>query len=112
MYMHLALVKIADVNDPQQVKSALLELFDFDEDMNGNNGEEYLWDEARKSGYESNNEYLADKAVSETDTAEAAVDLFAKEFFDGNIFYYSNIELEKIRDNDSLYIAVASADDN
>lgn len=42
------------------IKTALVDLASEDADFNGQNGKDYLWHEAKRAGYLSNAEYLAE----------------------------------------------------
>ena len=105
--MDLKLIKIKNPENEKNLKTGLLKIFDFDEDMNGNNGEEYLWAISRDNGYTSNNEYLADIAISKEPIPEEAIERFAKEFYASNSHYYTDYELEMLRENDTLFVAFA-----
>ena len=39
------------------------ELSDFDDDLNGNNGDEYLWDIAENNGFETNIDFLVNRVL-------------------------------------------------
>lgn len=52
--------KVVEVNSnkKEDVLEALSFLMDFDNDFIGENGEDYLWDEAREKGFKCNRDYL------------------------------------------------------
>ena len=54
-------------NSKESMKTALLELAEFDSDFNGDNGDEYLWDEAKEAGYENNAKYVTDEVLKTYD---------------------------------------------
>ena len=54
--------------DKDEVESSLLSLADCDNDFNGENGPEYLWEEAE--GFESNAKYCMSIAKNETATVK------------------------------------------
>lgn len=41
----------------------LVKFLGFDCDVSGENGEEYLWEESKKKGYDNNAEYTVDKMI-------------------------------------------------
>jgi hypothetical protein len=51
----------------------LLNFCMFDEDLNGNNGEEYTQEEALASGFENSAEYIVDISKKETDSFEGMI---------------------------------------
>ena len=59
--------------------------FDYDEDINGNNGEDYLSEEARQKGFESDLELIISNAVKKTKrmVGEEKVREFADEVLSG-----------------------------
>lgn len=59
----IVLIKV-DTKDINDIRRGLIGLCSKDNDMNGENGPDYLWDEAE--GYGSNAEYLADKVIKES----------------------------------------------
>ena len=71
--------------------NALRELAIIDNDFNGKNGDEYLWDEAKESGYQSNLEFLINEVIKkETNkTDEELVQLFIGQWIDNNDYYKS-----------------------
>lgn len=50
---------ISDLSDREKVLDALTEFTD--EDFNGNNGEDYLWEVAKEKGFSSNQDYVIDQ---------------------------------------------------
>ena len=52
-------LKRFEIDSPEDIVGALIELAEIDADFNGENGEEYLWDRAKDAGYKTNAEYLA-----------------------------------------------------
>jgi hypothetical protein len=103
---NMLLMKV-NTRDAEDVRKALISLCDIDEDMNGNNGEEYLWDVAKTAGFESNAEYLADLVMTDEKlaTARDKFEAFAREFFISNDNYYEGYELEFLEDGDDLVVA-------
>ena len=105
----LTLIHIDDTRNLDELKNALIEMGNFDADMNGKNGPEYLWDDAKRKGYKSNNAYLASKVlVQPYSSPEELFTKFAEEFYDKNSDYYScEWEIEFLKDGNSLTVAYA-----
>ena len=45
--------------------SIFTQLAEHDDDFNGTNGDEYLWNSAKENGFESNKDYLTDKILKD-----------------------------------------------
>ena len=90
----------------EDVKEALISLCESDCDMNGENGDDYLWDEAK--GYDSNAEYLASRVGNKFQTVKDVINAF-KNFMnewmnrDG---YYDDYEMNFISDGDNLIVGM------
>lgn len=90
----------------EDVKEALISLCESDCDMNGENGDDYLWDEAK--GYDSNAEYLASRVGNKFQTVKGVINAF-KNFMnewmnrDG---YYDDYEMGFISDGDNLIVGM------
>lgn len=56
---------IENINDSTELCNVLS--WFSDEDFNGNNGKDYLWEDAEKLGYESNQEYVICHFVDKDD---------------------------------------------
>lgn len=101
--MYHATALIENLNDKQEVLN-VLSTFD-DEDFNGNNGEEYLWEMAQ--GFESNQDYVLDTLEKSDLTGENLI----YKYFDmwlGNDGYYSDYDVivDSFKDNKAV-ISVA-----
>lgn len=59
------LVVVEKPGDMESLKKAFIDLADTDADFSGENGDDYLRDEVREAGYESNAEYYAEKVIKE-----------------------------------------------
>lgn len=85
-----------------------------DEDFNGNNGDEYRWEETEMNGFENNCDYLVhtllkDIADDEILGYDEVRELLYK-FFDGwtyNDDYYDGIDFTFEDENNVLFVAVA-----
>ena len=59
-----------------------------DEDFNGNNGESYLCEEAKKLGYDSNQEYVLCHFVDKDDlTPKEKIRTYFEKWLDGDSYY-------------------------
>lgn len=99
---------VEEIKNKDDLKKMLVWMGNVDSDFNGENGSEYLWDEARIKEYQSNAEYLADMVVDNYDRdtfdEEFIVDCagkFAEEWANRD-HYYTEIEIlvERYRDTD------------
>lgn len=100
---------IEKTNNGEELKKAILSaLYNFgmvDNDFNGENGADYLWEEAQ--GYESNRDYLLDK-VSQYDVIEVMI----YKYFDrwiGHDTYYDAYNYDIIYNENNEIIAIALA---
>lgn len=69
---------VEEIKNKDDLKKMLVWMGNIDCDFNGENGLEYLWDEAKIKEYQSNAEYLADMVVDNYDR-----DIFDEEFIVG-----------------------------
>lgn len=72
------------VGNRESLLDALRRLSDFDRDFNGENGDDYLWEEA--NGFESNMDYLINK-VREINDDEDCINNFFEEWMDNDSYY-------------------------
>lgn len=91
-------------NSVEEFEKALVNISCNDADFNGENGEEYLWEEAQEKGFESNQEYLIDKV--KTLNYQDAAALFLSCWL-GADDYYIDYEYEIVENGDMVSIAVA-----
>ena len=97
-------VVLKDIKTAEDIVDALVELgSQIDADNSGENGDEYLWDEAKKASFENNFNFLADKVVfhssvnSKKHGIKAYVDQFIKEWSDRDGYYSEfNVEIRKL----------------
>lgn len=121
--LELNLIKVEN-NTRDCLINTLVAFGDCDEDFNGNNGVEYLWqcvwdangfndeydweiDGKPQLKYESNCEYLCD-FVKDIKLDDECIETFFNTWFryDG---YYTNYEYEILKDNNDNIIAIALA---
>lgn len=74
-----------------------------DNDFNGENGAEYLWEKAQ--GYESNRDYLLDKIATYNDIGKMIYDYF--DGWLGDDGYYDAWEYNIIRNEADKIVAIA-----
>ncbi len=83
------------VGNRESLLDALRSLSDFDCDFNGENGDDYLWEEA--NGFESNMDYLINK-VREIKDDEDCVNSFFEEWMDNDRNYYEKWNVSVLKD--------------
>lgn len=94
---------IREINNVNDVEAALIELGSIDADFSGGNGDDYLWDIAKKRGFETNAEYLAHYVVNHPKTApkKGVVDYcsrFTKEWAKRDS-YYNTLDIDVVKLN-------------
>ena len=90
---------------------ALIDLASFDNDLNGANGEECLWDIAKEKGFETNLDYLIEKTKS-FDNSDDMVSYFLDSWM-GIDGYYNDYKYDLIgTDNDIILSVAFSVDEN
>ena len=90
-------------NTKEEVAKCLLNLSDCDCDFNGENGPEYLWEEAE--GFESNAEYcisIAEQELTPRNMVEKFISLWI-----GKDRYYEEYSLGVLVRDDKLFISLA-----
>lgn len=101
--MHLVAEILQDT--PHEVDYFLSNLSKRDDDFNGNNGEEYLWDIAKEAGFNTNFEYTLFEAGKQPDLAkriENFVDIWMEK---DN--YYKEYRLKIQRKGKKLFVSFA-----
>ena len=89
----------------EAVLNALCNLSNCDNDFNGENGKEYLWEKAQ--GYKSNRDYLLNR-VSVIDNIDTMIYKYFDEWI-GSDSYYDSYEYEIITDNNDNITAIVLA---
>lgn len=90
-------------NTKKEMARSLIILSDYDCDFNGENGREYLWEEAE--GFESNQEYclsIAEKELTPRIMAEKFISMWM-----GKDQYYYDYNLEILIEDDKLFMSLA-----
>jgi hypothetical protein len=90
-------------NTKEDVSVCLMDLALCDNDFNGENGLEYLWEEAE--GFESNAEYCLSIAEKEP-TPREMVEKFISMWM-GRDYYYENYDIGVLVRDDRLFISLA-----
>ena len=88
-------IPILNNRSRESIVSTLVQFASIDNDFNGENGEEYLWPDAKATGYKSNAEYLANLVYDELPKGsnfEDYANAFAKAWNE-NDGYWSSIEI-------------------
>ena len=93
--------------DRNSLLCALRSIADFDCDFNGENGEDYTWDDALENGFESNLEYLINE-VKDIEDDEECVNAFIKEWINSDM-YYDEYDVNCLTDTKGRVIAIAFA---
>ena len=104
--LKLELFKVK-TNDRKDVRNSLISLCYGDADMNGDNGEEYLWDEAREHGYSNNSSYLADYVMANNSKVASMFTDFMFIWMERDKSYYDlGYEIDFIEEEDNLTVAI------
>lgn len=104
------------VNDLGNIFS---QLSTYDNDFNGNNGEDYLWEEAEEKGFETNADYLINEVLKNYDyntiigkgQISKLISMFLNRWL-GSDCYYDGYDYEFDIVNNVLFVAVAISIDN
>ena len=84
---------------------SLSNLILIDDDFNGNNGKEYLWEEAEAEGFECNADYclsIAEKEPTPREMIENFISLWMK-----RDYYYVDYDLGILAEDDKLFLSLA-----
>lgn len=92
-------------NTKDGVAESLANLIHIDDDFNGNNGAEYLWEEAELGGFESNAEYCLWMAGKE-ETPKEMIEKFISLWM-GRDYYYQDYNLGILVEDDKLFLSLA-----
>jgi hypothetical protein len=83
IYLYAGLEEV-EVDNRESLLNALRSLSEYDNDFNGENGIDYLWEEA--NGFESNMEYLVNE-VKDIEDDEECVNTFFEEWLNHDKYY-------------------------
>lgn len=97
------------VQSKSELAESLIGIAEGDLDFSGANGEEYLWEHAKKAGFETNMAYAINVAMKESSTKEIA-EKFVSVWMDHDT-YYDNYDLAvvPIRDNSEYPLILSLA---
>ena len=98
---------LKEIKTPEDIINLLTTLGNIDADFCGDNGEDYLWDDAKASGFHDNATYLANEIIfhSSVDAKHKGLHAYTEEFAKRWLkrdSYYRNIciDLEKFNSTD------------
>lgn len=97
------MIMIVNPKDTEDIRNSLIALCGCDEDMNGNNGDEYLWEEAK--GYYSNAEYLADYVMENCKDVKNMFKTFVERWVRHDS-YYDDYNLEFAKTGKNIIVAL------
>ena len=106
MTLHTSLESVK-AGDRKDLLETLRNIADFDMDFNGENGEDYTWEEALENGFESNLEYVIN-IVEDIENDEECVRAFFEEWME-NDGYYTEYEVDCLTDAKGRVIAIGFA---
>jgi len=106
MTLHTNLEKVK-VGDRENLLCVLRNIADFDMDFNGDNGEDYTWEEALENGFESNLEYVLN-IIEDIENDEECVKAFFEEWME-NDGYYTEYEVNCLTDTKGRVTAIGFA---
>ena len=108
--LRLAYATVEHPGDRADLLEALLSFAeDYDNDFNGQNGEEYLWDDAKEAGFSSNAEYLLDdldKAYP-TDDRTLIAEYFSEWLGHDNYYHDYDFNIIVNKDDEIQHIILA-----
>jgi hypothetical protein len=84
----------------------LVDLIDFDEDLNGNNGHEYISEEAIKKGYDSDLEFKGHEAIGKFGESRKAIEYLIDETI-GSQSYYHDVQYDIIEQETMYIVSIA-----
>ena len=89
--MKQVMIIIENLENKEAIINALTDLQD--EDLNGNNGEGYLWEDSKKANCKTNLEYLMKVCLDSDKTdVEDLAHLYCKTWLDHD-YYYTNYQV-------------------
>lgn len=98
------LVEVAYL-DKESVLDALRRMGENDCDFSGENGEGYLWDGAKESGFESNLDYVIE-SIKDIDDLDELIKEFVKSWM-GEDDYYGQVHIDTCKLGDHVVISLA-----
>lgn len=105
----LYLISVVINNNKNEVENFLWGLSQRDDDFNGNNGSEYLWETAQEAGFKTNYDYVLSVA-SKKEGSVSIIETFVEEWMESDNYYLSyRLEIEETEGK--LFIALAYTTD-
>lgn len=96
---------IEDLNDRNEILDELSRLYT-DDDFNGENGIDYVSDEAKEAGYESDQEFVIDQLEKTDLEGFALIEAFCESWFSSSS-YYSNYDFEGVEHAGATIVTIA-----
>jgi len=105
--MHSSYLIRKTVKTPEDLVLFLQSFTYIDADISGDNGDEYLWDDARKAGYNTNAEFLANYVVENNKGASVkeCAKAFTEEWLSRDS-YYEDMKLETLEVEPDEYVGI------
>lgn len=91
------MITLITVAVKDNLEEALRELAEHDADFCGENGDEYLWEETREAGFETNLDFVLDEIKDTKDDEEKINEFIERWILSDN--YYKNPEYQIITKN-------------
>ena len=95
-------------NNRESLLNALRNMSDFDCDFNGENGEDYTWEDAIENGFDSNLEYLINE-VKDIEDDETLINTFFDTWMDNDRNYYDEYEVQCISNSNGNVVTICFA---
>lgn len=105
--MTLSLEEVKKPGNRDSLAEALRNLADVDNDFNGNNGEDYLWDEAHDKGFTSNLDYSLNDAFKKRKDISILISFLGLWLDEDS--YYSDYDYEVLYDENGNIKTIALA---
>lgn len=99
-------VNVVEAKNRDSLLSALIGSVD-DNDLNGENGEEYLWESAKNAGFDNNLDFIAD-VVKNVESDKKCIEEFFKLCY-GADSYYEDYEVDTVCNENGDVIAFGIA---
>ena len=101
MFHRLSIIE----NTKEMVKDTLFEFASYDNDFNGQNGPEYLWEQASAAGFKTNRDYVWSIASEKKDNKDI-IETFISIWMN-SACYYEDFSIEVMVINEFLFVSLA-----
>lgn len=88
--------------DKDSFKEGLYALVNFDNDVNGENGEEFTWKVALDNGYKTTIDYLVNESINKKGISQKTIEYILNTFFTKENHYEEYVF--EVHDNNTEYI--------